>query len=285
MPPRHRRLPPGNGTAEPCAWAAGRRITRPLPSPHRRGGHGPRAARAELGVKRPARTPPARPRTRLARCPAQAGRSGTRQPYRHGRPALTLTMRGKAAGTRARRGLGPRMPGRTIPRLRHRDAPGNGAAPARRTPGGRLRSRCSPPRRKWRRAGATRASAHPPTRCRRALSLARARSSLTARASHFTCTPPITRACRGAPDSAHSSGRRWYCRTVLTGPWRVRASRQRWQMTLGTVRRADGQLQETYSSWPLYLWIGDTAPGQADDMGLWYTAPITGAVDKGTPRG
>jgi predicted lipoprotein with Yx(FWY)xxD motif len=54
---------------------------------------------------------------------------------------------------------------------------------------------------------------------------------------------------------------------------------------LGTVRRADGQLQETYNSWPLYLWIGDTAPGQADDMGLWYTVPVTGAVDKGTPRG
>ena len=57
---------------------------------------------------------------------------------------------------------------------------------------------------------------------------------------------------------------------------------------LGTVRRADGRLQETYSGWPLYLWIGDTAPGQAtgqaDDMGLWYAVSVTGAVDKGTPR-
>jgi predicted lipoprotein with Yx(FWY)xxD motif len=56
---------------------------------------------------------------------------------------------------------------------------------------------------------------------------------------------------------------------------------------LGTVRRADGQLQETYNGWPLYLWIGDTAPGQAtgqaDDMGLWYTVSVTGAVDKRTP--
>jgi predicted lipoprotein with Yx(FWY)xxD motif len=57
---------------------------------------------------------------------------------------------------------------------------------------------------------------------------------------------------------------------------------------LGTVRRADGQLQETYDGWPLYLWQGDTAPGdvtgQGYDMGLWYTVSVTGAVDKGTPR-
>lgn len=57
---------------------------------------------------------------------------------------------------------------------------------------------------------------------------------------------------------------------------------------LGTVRRSDGRLQATYNGWPLYLWIGDTAPGQAtgqaDDMGLWYVLSATGAVDKGTPR-
>lgn len=57
---------------------------------------------------------------------------------------------------------------------------------------------------------------------------------------------------------------------------------------LGTVRRANGQLQETYGGWPLYLWIGDTGPGQAtgqaDDMGLWYALSVTGVVDRGTPR-
>jgi predicted lipoprotein with Yx(FWY)xxD motif len=57
---------------------------------------------------------------------------------------------------------------------------------------------------------------------------------------------------------------------------------------LGTVRRADGELQETYGGWPVYLWIGDTGPGQAtgqaDDMGLWYVLSVTGAVDRGTPR-
>jgi predicted lipoprotein with Yx(FWY)xxD motif len=57
---------------------------------------------------------------------------------------------------------------------------------------------------------------------------------------------------------------------------------------LGTVRRSDGALQVTYNRWPLYLWQGDAAPGQAtgqaDDMGLWYTVSVTGAVDEGTPR-
>jgi predicted lipoprotein with Yx(FWY)xxD motif len=56
---------------------------------------------------------------------------------------------------------------------------------------------------------------------------------------------------------------------------------------VGTVRRSNGTLQETYAGWPLYLWQGDTAPGeatgQADDMGLWYVLSVTGAVDRGTP--
>jgi predicted lipoprotein with Yx(FWY)xxD motif len=56
---------------------------------------------------------------------------------------------------------------------------------------------------------------------------------------------------------------------------------------LGTVRRAGGELQETYGGWPLYLWIRDSEPGQAngqaDDMGLWYVLSVTGSVDEGTP--
>jgi predicted lipoprotein with Yx(FWY)xxD motif len=56
---------------------------------------------------------------------------------------------------------------------------------------------------------------------------------------------------------------------------------------LGTVRRPNGQLQETYDKWPLYLWEGDLAPGQAtgqaDGMGLWYAVSVTGAVDRGVP--
>ena len=57
---------------------------------------------------------------------------------------------------------------------------------------------------------------------------------------------------------------------------------------LGVVRRANGQLQETYHGWPLYLWQGDFAPGQAtgqaDAMGLWYAVSVTGAVDRGVPE-
>jgi len=57
---------------------------------------------------------------------------------------------------------------------------------------------------------------------------------------------------------------------------------------LGTVKRSNGRLQETYGGWPLYLWQGDTAPGQATgqayDMGLWYVLSVSGAVDRGTPR-
>jgi len=57
---------------------------------------------------------------------------------------------------------------------------------------------------------------------------------------------------------------------------------------LGTVRRANGQLQVTYNRWPLYLWWGDTAPGQAtgqaDAMGLWYAVSVAGAEDRGIPQ-
>jgi predicted lipoprotein with Yx(FWY)xxD motif len=54
---------------------------------------------------------------------------------------------------------------------------------------------------------------------------------------------------------------------------------------LGTVRLADGALQVTYNSWPLYLWQGDytagQATGQAESMGLWYAVSIAGSIDRG----
>jgi predicted lipoprotein with Yx(FWY)xxD motif len=53
---------------------------------------------------------------------------------------------------------------------------------------------------------------------------------------------------------------------------------------LGTTRRAGGSLQVTYNRWPLYLWQGDFAPGQAtgqaETMGLWYTMSVSGSVDR-----
>jgi hypothetical protein len=46
-------------------------------------------------------------------------------------------------------------------------------------------------------------------------------------------------------------------------------------------------MQVTYNKWPLYLWQGDGAAGQAigqaDDMGLCYVLSVTGAIDRGTP--
>jgi predicted lipoprotein with Yx(FWY)xxD motif len=58
---------------------------------------------------------------------------------------------------------------------------------------------------------------------------------------------------------------------------------------LGTTRRAGGALQVTYDKWPLYLWQGDGAAGQAtgqgDDMGLWYVLSVTGSIDRGSPTG
>jgi predicted lipoprotein with Yx(FWY)xxD motif len=56
---------------------------------------------------------------------------------------------------------------------------------------------------------------------------------------------------------------------------------------LGTTRRAGGALQVTYDKWPLYLWQGDGAPGQAtgqaEDMGSWYVLSVNGSIDRGTP--
>jgi predicted lipoprotein with Yx(FWY)xxD motif len=66
-------------------------------------------------------------------------------------------------------------------------------------------------------------------------------------------------------------------RRPLAGPGVSRA-------LLGTTRRADGSLQVTYNRWPLYLWQGDVAPGQAtgqaEGMGLWYTLTVGGSVDR-----
>jgi predicted lipoprotein with Yx(FWY)xxD motif len=52
--------------------------------------------------------------------------------------------------------------------------------------------------------------------------------------------------------------------------------------TLGTIHRADGSTQETYNGHPLYTYIGDSAPGQANgnnlnlNGGLWHEVVVTG---------
>ena len=56
---------------------------------------------------------------------------------------------------------------------------------------------------------------------------------------------------------------------------------------LGTTRRSDGTVQVTYDKWPLYLWVVDSAPGQATGQninnlgGKWYViAPDGKAITK-----
>lgn len=92
---------------------------------------------------------------------------------------------------------------------------------------------------------------------------------------------------RGASRCGGLCARQWPPLVLPRGVTRPRAGPGVRAALLGTVRRGDGVLQETYDGWPLYLWQGDEAPGQAtgqaDDMGLWYTVAVTGAVDTGTP--
>jgi predicted lipoprotein with Yx(FWY)xxD motif len=52
--------------------------------------------------------------------------------------------------------------------------------------------------------------------------------------------------------------------------------------TLGTITRTDGTTQATYDGHPLYTYVGDGSPGQANgnnlnlNGGLWHEVPITG---------
>lgn len=52
--------------------------------------------------------------------------------------------------------------------------------------------------------------------------------------------------------------------------------------SLGTIRRTDGSLQETYNGRPLYTYVGDSGPGQASgnninlNGGYWYDIPVRG---------
>ena len=53
---------------------------------------------------------------------------------------------------------------------------------------------------------------------------------------------------------------------------------------LGTTHRTDGTIQVTYNKWPLYTWVGDSAPGDATGQGinnlggLWYVLSPDGAT-------
>jgi predicted lipoprotein with Yx(FWY)xxD motif len=51
---------------------------------------------------------------------------------------------------------------------------------------------------------------------------------------------------------------------------------------LGTIRRPGGGLQATYDGHPLYTYLGDRGPGQAQgnnldlNGGLWYEVRVSG---------
>ena len=51
---------------------------------------------------------------------------------------------------------------------------------------------------------------------------------------------------------------------------------------LGTIKRADGTTQETYNGHPLYSYVGDSGPGQANgnnlnlNGGIWHEVPASG---------
>jgi predicted lipoprotein with Yx(FWY)xxD motif len=53
---------------------------------------------------------------------------------------------------------------------------------------------------------------------------------------------------------------------------------------LGTTKRTDGTVEVTYKKWPLYLWVIDSAPGQATGQdinnlgGKWYVITPAGLV-------
>ena len=52
--------------------------------------------------------------------------------------------------------------------------------------------------------------------------------------------------------------------------------------TVGTITRTDGTKQETYNGHPLYTYVGDSGPGQANgnnlnlNGGLWHVVPVSG---------
>jgi predicted lipoprotein with Yx(FWY)xxD motif len=68
----------------------------------------------------------------------------------------------------------------------------------------------------------------------------------------------------------------WPPLRLPTGVTRPVAGRGIKASLLGTTHRTDGTSQVTYHRWPLYLWVGDSEPGQATGQGinnlggLWY---------------
>ena len=68
----------------------------------------------------------------------------------------------------------------------------------------------------------------------------------------------------------------WPPLVLPTGATKLVAGRGVKASLLGITHRKDGTTQITYNRWPLYLWVGDSGPGQATGQGLnnlgglWY---------------
>ena len=85
-----------------------------------------------------------------------------------------------------------------------------------------------------------------------------------------------------APDTSTKSACYGSCASywpVVTGPLTAGPGVHG---TLGTIQRTDGSKQQTYNGHPLYTYIGDSAPGQANgnnlniNGGLWHEVVVTG---------
>lgn len=87
---------------------------------------------------------------------------------------------------------------------------------------------------------------------------------------------------RGAPTCRDLCLTEWPPLTVPKGAAPPVAGPGVGRTLLGTVALADGIRQVTYNRWPLYLWVGDTAPGQVNGEavtnfgGPWYAVDAAG---------
>jgi predicted lipoprotein with Yx(FWY)xxD motif len=86
---------------------------------------------------------------------------------------------------------------------------------------------------------------------------------------------------RGRSTCVEICAKQWPPLVLPKGVTRPEAGKGVLVRLLGTTRRPNGSLQVTYAGWPLYLWQGDSAPGQAngegEDMGLWWAVSRTGS--------
>jgi predicted lipoprotein with Yx(FWY)xxD motif len=89
-----------------------------------------------------------------------------------------------------------------------------------------------------------------------------------------TCAASAT--CRGA----------WPPLLLPTGTTAPQGSAGVTSSMLGTVKDPNGQTQVTYNSWPLYMFSGDSGPGQSNGEGIvsfggtWYAMGLSGAPVK-----